>query len=248
MEGGIPAGNVVLIAGESGTMKSALAYHMAFENARRENHRALYVTLNQPRSNLVRDMEGLGMRLDAVDDRLAVADLGLLRMSMRKELRTNSWTDVIKMYSQNLKLSVGYDLLILDSLSVLETLSGFRNPREELFQFYEWLRGLDVTTILSYETIAGDIEFGIFGEDYLADGIIHMMMVKVNEDTIQRRIRIVKMRSTNHSTNFFSLIVSRDGFRVARVIAPVEKLSQPQSAKPDPTKLLPRPDWVEHER
>jgi KaiC/GvpD/RAD55 family RecA-like ATPase len=219
MEGGIPVGNVVLMAGESGTMKSTLAYHMAFENARKEGHKALYVTMEQSRANLIRNMEGLGMKLDAVGDKLAIVDIGLLRKSLNKELQTSSWMEIVKMYSQNLKVSNGYDLLILDSLPVLETLSDFKNPRNDLFQFYEWLRELDVTTVLISEVRSNDVGFGSAGEDYLADGIIHLMMAKVNEETIQRRIRVVKMRSTNHSTNLFSLLVERGNFRVARVIS-----------------------------
>jgi KaiC/GvpD/RAD55 family RecA-like ATPase len=219
MEGGIPVGNVVLMAGESGTMKSTLAYHMAFENARKDSHKSLYVTMEQSRANLVRNMEGLGMKLDAVGDKLAIVDIGLLRKSLSKELQTSSWMEIVKMYSQNLKASNGYDLLILDSLPVLETLSDFKNPRNDLFQFYEWLRELGVTTILISEVRSGDAGFGTSGEDYLADGIIHLMMAKVNEETIQRRIRVVKMRSTNHSTNLFSLLVEKGNFRVARVIS-----------------------------
>jgi len=69
------------------------------------------------------------------------------------------------------------------------------------------------------EVKGGETGFGSKGEDYLADGIIHLMMAKVNEETVQRRLRIVKMRSTNHSTNLFSLIVDKGNFRVARVIS-----------------------------
>jgi KaiC/GvpD/RAD55 family RecA-like ATPase len=219
MEGGIPSGNVVLLAGESGTMKSTLAYHMAFENARKENRKTLYITMEQSRNNLVKNMEGIGMHLEEVGDKLSLVDIGLLRKSLGKGLQTNSWMEIVKMYTQNLRESHGYDLLILDSLPVLETLSDFKNPRNDLFQFYEWMRELGVTTLLVTEVKGGDVGFGSYGEDYLADGIIHLMMAKVNEETIQRRIRVVKMRSTNHSTNLFSLLVEKGNFRVARVIS-----------------------------
>ena len=220
MEGGIPAGNVVLLAGEAGTMKSSVAYHMAYEYVKGgEKNRALYITMEQSRSSLIRNMEGLGMKLDAVGDRLAIVDIGLLRKNLSKELQTNSWLEIVKMYAQNLKDQSGYELLILDSLPVLETLSSFKNPRNDLFQFYEWLRGLGITTVLISEVKGGDTGYGSYGEDYLADGIVHLMMSKVNEETVQRRIRVVKMRSTNHSTNLFSLLIEKGNFRVARVIS-----------------------------
>lgn len=220
MEGGIPQGNIVLFAGEAGTMKSSVAYHMAYEYVKSgEKNRALYITMEQSRNSLIRNMEGLGMHLGAVGDRLAIVDIGLLRKNLSKELQTSSWLEIVKMYAQNLKDSSGYELVILDSLPVLETLSSFKNPRNDLFQFYEWLRNLGITTILVSEVKGGDSGYGTNGEDYLADGIVHLMMSKVNEETVQRRLRVVKMRSTNHSTNLFSLLVEKGNFRVARVIS-----------------------------
>ncbi len=218
MEGGIPEGNLVLMAGEAGTMKSSVTYHMAYQNALKEGRRTLYITMEQSRQSLIRNMEGLGMKADAVGDKVSIVDIGLLRKNLGKELQTNSWLEIVKMYAQNMKDSSGYEVLILDSLPVLETLSDFKNPRVDLFQFYEWLRELGVTALLVTE-VKGDAGFGTRGEDYLADGIIHLMMAKVNEETVQRRLRIVKMRSTNHSTNLFSLIVDKGNFRVARVIS-----------------------------
>jgi KaiC/GvpD/RAD55 family RecA-like ATPase len=219
MEGGVPVGNVVLLAGESGTMKSTVAYHMAFENARKNGLKALYLTMEQSRGSLLRNMEGLGMHLEDVGDKLAIVDVSLLRKTLNQDLQPSSWMEVVKMYSQNLMESSGYDLLILDSLPVLETLSDFKNPRNDLFQFYQWLRDLEVTTILVTEVKAGEVGYGDSGEDYMADGIVHLMMAKINEETVQRRIRIVKMRATNHSTNLFSLLVEKDNLRVARAIS-----------------------------
>lgn len=219
MEGGIPVGNVVLLAGETGTLKSSAAFHLAFENAKRENKSVLYITMEQSRGSLLKNMESLGMDANEVGDRLAIVDVGLLRKNLGNELKLNSWMEIVKMYTQNLKQSHNYEILVLDSLPVLETLSEFKNPRKDLFTFYEWLRDFGVTAILITEVRGGDVTFGNKGEDYLADGIINLMMVKVNEETVQRRLRIVKMRSTNHSTNLFSLIVEGGNFRVARVIS-----------------------------
>jgi KaiC/GvpD/RAD55 family RecA-like ATPase len=218
MEGGIPEGNVVLLAGEAGTMKSTLAYHMVYMNALKEGRRSLYVSMEQSRDSLVQNMEGLGMPRSEVEDRLSIVDLGLLRKNL-SELGTRSWGEVVKMYARTMKQSHGYEILVLDSLPVLETLATFQNPRNELFQFFEWIRDLQVTCLLITEIPTGTHDFGDHGEAYLADGIIHVMMSRVNEETMQRRIRIVKMRSSNHSTNLFSLLLDRGTFRIARVIS-----------------------------
>ncbi len=218
MEGGIPSGHVVLLAGEPGTMKSTVAFHMAYENALKEGKKGLYITMEQSRESLIQNMESVGMKLEAVGDKLSIVDIGLIRKNLNV-LGNKSWIEVLKMYSRNMKDSQGYDLLILDSLPVLETLSDFQNPRNDLFHFFEWIRDLGVTSILISE-VRRDVEnYGPNGEDYLSDGIVHLMMAKVNEETIQRRIRVVKMRSTNHSSNLYSLLLEKGNFRIARVIS-----------------------------
>jgi KaiC/GvpD/RAD55 family RecA-like ATPase len=218
MEGGIPVGNVVLLAGEPGTMKSTVAYHLAYENARKEGRKGLYVTMEQSRDSLIRNMESVGMRLGEAGDALSIVDIGHIRKSLTA-LGNKSWMEILKMYATNMKESHGYDLLVLDSLPVIETLSEFQNPRNDLFHFFEWIRGLGVTCVLITETRRDPDGFGPWGEDYLADGIVQLLMAKVNEETIQRRVRIVKMRSTNHATNLYSLIVEKGTFRTARVIS-----------------------------
>src|SRR5947207_13846173 len=82
----------------------------------------------------------------------------------------------------------------------------FKNPREDLFQLCEWVQDLGATTILITEMKPNSEEFGKHGEEYLCDGIIHAKMERVDDANIQRRIRCVKMRGTNHSAKSFSLI------------------------------------------
>src|SRR5580658_9004467 len=144
MEGGIPVGHVVLLAGEPGTMKSTVAYHLAYENARKDGRKGLYVTMEQSRESLIRNMESVGMHLSEAGDTLSIVDIGHIRKSL-PGLGNKSWVEILKMFAKTLKESQGFELLVLDSLPVIETLSEFQNPRNDLFQFFEWIRGLGVT-------------------------------------------------------------------------------------------------------
>ena len=95
----------------------------------------------------------------------------------------------------------------------------FENPREDLFQLFEWLRDLKATTILISEMKPGSEDFGKFGEEFLSDGIIHLKMERVGDANIQRRIRCVKMRGTNHSPNYYTLIFQNGILQATRIIA-----------------------------
>ena len=203
MGGGIPEGSVVLLAGEPGTFKSSIAFNMMYNNVREENHIACYITLEQGRESLMQQMGEMGMDLDSVGNDLSIVDLALIRKNLEK-LGQQSWMQIFKTYANNLKENIDYSLLCIDSMPVLTMLAEFSNPRSELFHFFEWLRDMKVTVLLITEMKSGSNEYAIMGEDFLSDGIIHLKMEKVSDVNIQRRIRIVKMRSTEHTPDFFT--------------------------------------------
>jgi KaiC/GvpD/RAD55 family RecA-like ATPase len=108
---------------------------------------------------------------------------------------------------------------VIDSLTVLQTLARFDRPREQMFQMFEWLRDLKATTLLISEMRTKSDEFGAFGEEFLADGIIHVKMERVDDANIQRRIRCVKLRGSAHSPNYYTLMFENGYLQATRVIA-----------------------------
>jgi KaiC/GvpD/RAD55 family RecA-like ATPase len=98
-------------------------------------------------------------------------------------------------------------------------ISNFNKPREDMFRLFEWLRSLDITTVIISEMPVGPYtHYGSHDTDFLADGIIHLRMVEDNESEVHRRIRCVKMRETDHSTCYFSFFKKDNHFFVTRAI------------------------------
>jgi KaiC/GvpD/RAD55 family RecA-like ATPase len=60
---------------------------------------------------------------------------------------------------------------------------------------------------------------GKFDEGYLSDGIITLKMQLIRDVEMQRRIRCVKMRETNHDPSYYSLLYNGGRFQVTRVIS-----------------------------
>jgi len=60
--------------------------------------------------------------------------------------------------------------------------------------------------------------YGLHDADFLVDGIIHLKMIEVTDTEVQRRIRCVKMRETDHYNNYFSFFRNERGFAVTRAI------------------------------
>lgn len=199
-------------------MKTTMAYNILFNCAKEDDINGTFFSLEQGRESLLNQMTGLGMDLAEVGDKLSIVDFGLIRRNLER-MESKNWLDIFKMYAENLKKNTEYDILVIDSLPVLEVLSSFKNPREDLFYFFEWLRELDVTCIIICEMPANSDNYGEYGEDYISDGIIHTKMERMNDENIQRRIRCVKMRGTDHSTDYFTLLVEKGNLQVARVIS-----------------------------
>ena len=219
LEGGIPKGHIVLMAGTPGTMKSSLTYYILYNQARMAGATCVYVTLEQSRNSLLKQMERMGMHTEEVKHSLHVLDLGLIRKNLKHVADGNSWLQVFKGYLTSLKNDMNFDIIAIDSLGVLETLSEMSNRRTDLFYFFEWLRDLNATVFLVSEVSPDRLFEGTYDQGYLADGIITLKMQVVREVEIQRRIRCVKMRETNQDPSYFSLLYNRGRFQVTRAIS-----------------------------
>jgi len=222
--GGIPEGSLVLVSGAPGTMKTSLTFHMLHANAR-HGAKGLYVSLEQSRASLLDHTEGLGYRLDATDGNLSILDLAALRKKFTGPA-DQPWMDLFKLYTQGLRSSFDYRLLVLDSLDALEILAKFQNVRKDLFGLIRWLRGLGVTAFLLGELPPeaagrGEPGRGVYAknkEEYLADGILHLRLARQGEFGMQRQLRVVKMRGTRHDTGYHALVFD-NGFKVTRILA-----------------------------
>src|SRR5438093_2213776 len=111
--GGIPEGNVVLVSGAPGTMKTSLTYHILHSSAL-DGSRGLYVSLEQGRASLIDHTEGLGYRLDDTHGNLSVLDLGTLRKKLAGPSE-QPWLDLFKLYTQGSRKSFDYRCLVFDN-------------------------------------------------------------------------------------------------------------------------------------
>jgi KaiC/GvpD/RAD55 family RecA-like ATPase len=223
MRGGIPEGHVVLVSGLPGTMKSSLTYSILHYNTLRDGRGGVYISLEQTRRSLESQMEGMGFLDPGDKTRVSVADLAVLRKQFGRG-RTPVWRDFLSRVVDTRRKIRPFSLLVLDSLEALEILGGFDKPRADLFDLFEWLRDLGATSFVLTEAppesvlVPGETDHRN-DAGYLADGIIHLKMHQVSDVSIQRRLRIVKMRETAHETNYAALVLEPGKFSVAPALS-----------------------------
>ncbi|MFH1211548.1 MAG: ATPase domain-containing protein [Candidatus Woesearchaeota archaeon] len=238
LEGGIPAGHVVLVTGPAGSMKSSFCFNILFNEAK-AGKTALFISLEQSVVSflnhaislnfdlseinilVVNDLARFGSETEKIKGSqkgsLVFVDIGAIRKEIKDIRMTNnrSWINVVKNIIKKLKTEANCDLFVLDSLSALYVLSNFENPRIELYYLFEFLRDANMTSLLVSE--GGDQRemnksHGIFEvEDYLSDGIFHLRLSEFRRKVL-REISVVKMRATKCNHDIFSLEVDHGKF------------------------------------
>lgn len=226
IQGGIPEGHVNLIHGSPGTMKSSLCFSILYNEALLNKKTSLYVSLEQSYQSIIKNMVNMGFNMSNVnivyiDDltrfnlslkkvekdkgNIIIADLSCIRKQV-KDVKTDenrSWLNVVKNLILKTKQGVGLDYLTFDSLPALYTLSTFKNPRMELFYFFEYLRDLNITSFMVSEEYNYNDQDMYENEAFLADGIIQLRMTPFRRNIV-REIKVDKMRATKCNNDVFS--------------------------------------------
>jgi KaiC/GvpD/RAD55 family RecA-like ATPase len=219
IEGGIPENSVVLIAGSPGTMKSTVACNILYRNSLNSGKKGVYTTLEQSRKSLETQAARFGMDFSKIKENFRVLDFAVIRKNLKQLSAKKSWLEVFKMYIGNLKESFPFQFLAIDSLDVLEIACRIQDSREELFYLFEWLRELNSTVILTSESKSDAMLDPVRDEAFLADGIISLSIQDISDVEVQRRIRCIKMRATNHSMDSFTFLTEKEKFMAVKAIS-----------------------------
>lgn len=233
LEGGIPAGHVVLINGSSGTMKSSVSFNILYNEALK-GKTGFYLTLEQSAESIIKHMANMDFDMSKVNlvilsdlskiDReisslkkggLVMADLSSIRKKS-KDTRFSSgsdWINAIKSMTAMLAEKAKCELFVLDSMSALYDLSDFKDPRTKLFYIFDFLRNSGITSFLISEAADDKSKLTHFGvEEYLADGIIRLQLTE-RYRKVTRDISIIKMRATKCNLDIFTLEYEDKKFR-----------------------------------
>ncbi len=216
LQGGIPDGFLVLVAGPAGSLKSSFAYRILYYEALERGAKGLYVSLEQSRKSLENQARSLGLEPEKAET-LRILDLRELRRELRGTQGPRDWFAGLGAQLARYNEEMGVELLTVDSLNALYALTDVQEPRREIFDFFEDLRDLQATTLLIGET-PRDGTFGPFHVvEFLADGIVHLNMKEIEVGltrSVRRYIAVVKLRGVKHDLDYHPLIVDKDQFEI----------------------------------
>ena len=206
MGGGILEGDSLLVAGPSGTGKSALATQFIAAGLRNGEPGIIAIFEERPKGYTSRaDSFGLDLKSPQDEGKLEVIYMRPLDLSVDETMQ--EILDGVK--------RVGAKRLVIDSLVSLEMAlaPGFREDyRESLYRMIVALTGAGVTILSTVEVEDNftGFSFSHYTISFLTDDIIRLRYVEI-DGQLRKVLVVIKMRGGNHSKDIREYVISDKG-------------------------------------
>jgi circadian clock protein KaiC len=204
--GGIFEGDSLLVAGPSGTGKSALATQFIAEGLRHGEPGIMTIFEERPEGYAQR-ADVFGLNLDAAVRKGALEILYLRPLDLSVDETMQEILDAIQ--------RVGAKRLVIDSLVGFEMAlaPGFRTEfRESLYRMIGALTGAGVTILSTVEvedTFTG-MPFSHYAISFLTDDIIRLRYAEI-DGQLRKLMVVIKKRGGNHSKDIREYVITGEG-------------------------------------
>lgn len=213
LNGGFPAGSLVLVTGAAGTGKTIFGLQYVYKGAKVHGEPGVYVTLEETQASLKRDVRRFGWNLDELEKAgsLRFIDLTAGEADRPRRLDVN---DVFKTVEDTFK-TLPAKRLVVDPVTIL----GFYalsplDVRQNLLRFGGLVRRFKCTTVVTTEILEESSGLGRFGvEEFVSDGVIVLYYSKVG-GLRMRGVEVRKMRGSGHREGVFPMKIDSSGIVV----------------------------------
>jgi circadian clock protein KaiC len=207
--GGILEGDSVLVAGPSGTGKSAVATQFLAEGLRRGESGIAAIFEERPEGYTAR-AGSLGLDLEQGQKEGTLELLYLRPLDLSVDETMQEILDAVQ--------RVKAKRVVIDSLVGFEMAlaPGFREDfRESLYRMIAALTraGVTIFTTVEIEDTFTAMQFSHYAISFLTDDIIRLRYVEI-EGQLRKIVVVVKMRGGNHSKDIREYVITDKGFVV----------------------------------
>jgi circadian clock protein KaiC len=211
LSGGVFEGDSVLVAGPSGTGKSALATQFIAEGLRIGEPGIMAIFEERP-DGYTRRADGFGLNLTAAEKEGLLEILYLRPLDLSVDETMQEILDAIE--------RVGAKRVVIDSLVGFEMAlaPGFRTDfRESLYRMIGALTGAGITILSTVEVEDNftSLQFSQYAISFLSDDIIRLRYVEI-DGQLRKTMVVIKMRGGNHSKDIREYVITDKGLEVIK--------------------------------
>jgi circadian clock protein KaiC len=211
LNGGVFEGDSVLVAGPSGTGKSALATQFIAEGLRIGEPGIMAIFEERP-DGYTRRADGFGLNLTAAEKEGLLEILYLRPLDLSVDETMQEILDAIE--------RVGAKRVVIDSLVGFEMAlaPGFRTDfRESLYRMIGALTGAGITILSTVEVEDNftSLQFSHYAISFLTDDIIRLRYVEI-DGQLRKTMVVIKMRGGNHSKDIREYVITDNGLEVIK--------------------------------
>jgi len=207
IEGGFLRGDVILVAGSSGSGKTIFSTQFIYYGAAQYGENGVYATFEEDAKTLKRNMLKFGFDLEKLEQQKAIKVI-----------------DLESLKGEGLSANIQFILDALDDIGgkrlVIDSLTAFLTACLEKFEYralmhllYKMLKTQEITTIMTCSVPMGVATLGIGVEEFVADSLILFENV-VDGIELKTKFLIRKMRGTNHSRKYHDVMITDKGLQI----------------------------------
>jgi len=207
IEGGFLKGDIILLAGRTGSGKTILSTQFIYNGAVQYDEKGVYATFEEDAKTLKRNMLKFGFDLEKLE-----------REGMIKVI------DLEGLKGEGLSANIDYILGALEEIGgtrlVIDSLTAFLTGCDEKFEYrtfmhliYRMLKMHGYTTLMTCSVPTGADTLGLGIEEFVADSLIFLENV-VDGLELKTRFMVRKMRGTDHSKKYHNVIVTNKGLQI----------------------------------
>ena len=221
LDGGMPKGSSVLVAGGPGTGKSILCRHICY-NLVSKGKKCMYVSFEESKDRIVKSMGNFGWDVKKFIEKgdfliQKINPLDILRMKFGSVGGSGSAAELsLKIKPLVIPKDFQPDVIAVDSLSAIiaASVTKDKNYRVYLQQLFSFFEETGATSLLITETDPIPTRYSETGiEEFLADGIIVLYNIQ-KKDVRENAIEVLKMRYGKHQKKMVLMTITDRGIRV----------------------------------
>jgi len=207
IEGGFLRGDVILVAGGTGSGKTIFSTQFIYNGATQYGEKGVYATFEEDAKTLKRNMLRFGFDLEGLEREgaIKVVDLEALK-------------------GGGLSANIEFILGALDEIKgkrlVIDSLTAFLSACTEKMEYrmlmhliYRMLKTHGYTTVMTCSVPKGAKTLGLGIEEFIADSVMYLENA-IDRLELKTRFLIHKMRGTDHSRKYHNVVITKKGLQI----------------------------------